>query len=451
MSDPNLQNAIPKVLSEFTILLTKYNGQVIDISQNVTAVSIYESIFTPFLYGSMTVIDNSAMASVFPFIGQEKVRISWVRAEARAQKDFYVYDVKDMKTQTEGTGSYTLTFTSEKQFRNNISLFSKSYSGNAADIIKNVYDEWLIEPGSNKKLKLNTTAAASHNVVFPYIKPLAAINMIQENALADDGTPMFVFETLYSEDTVLDSMKRMLEQEKVFTIEPVPMSATDPEPTREMNKYDGQIYSTLMEQGYETLARTGNGVFASQITSVDIAARKADITDFSFREHAKPIANDWVSAYFAFDDNRIHTQYNTQNRIMYKNTLAFGDDEFPNLTGLDELEVAIMNSYLSRLSTVSVLAHINSAPEIESGKVVEYKKERFSPKLAPADDPDDKVSSGNYLVASIHHHIRRQEYTMSIELVRDGMGKEADLYNNQEVNLGVPPRRQVSILDYSGG
>jgi hypothetical protein len=356
-----------------------------------------------------------------------------------------------MKTQTEGTGSYTLTFTSEKQFRNNISLFSKSYSGNAADIIKNVYDEWLIEPGSNKKLKLNTTAAASHNVVFPYIKPLAAINMVQENALAEDGTPMFVFETLYSEDTVLDSMKRMLEQEKVFTIEPVPMSATDPEPTREMNKYDGQIYSTLMEQGYETLARTGNGVFASQITSVDIAARKADITDFSFREHAKPIANDWVSAYFAFDDNRIHTQYNTQNRIMYKNTLAFGDDEFPNLTGLDELEVAIMNSYLSRLSTVSVLAHINSAPEIESGKVVEYKKERFSPKLAPADDPDDKVSSGNYLVASIHHHIRRQEYTMSIELVRDGMGKEADLYNNQEVNLGVPPRRQVSILDYSGG
>ena len=451
MSDPNLQNAIPKVLSEFKILLTKYNGQVIDISNNVTAVSIYESIFTPFLYGSMTVIDNSAMASIFPFIGQEKVRIGWVRAEARAQKDFYVYDVKDMKTQTEGTGSYTLTFTSEKQFRNNISLFSKSYSGNAADIIKNVYDEWLIEPGSNKKLKLNTTAAASHNVVFPYIKPLAAINMVQENALAEDGTPMFVFETLYSEDTVLDSMKRMLEQEKVFTIEPVPMSATDPEPTREMNKYDGQIYSTLMEQGYETLARTGNGVFASQITAVDIAARKADITDFSFREHAKPIANDWVSAYFAFDDNRIHTQYNTQNRIMYKNTLAFGDDEFPNLTGLDELEVAIMNSYLSRLSTVSVLAHINSAPEIESGKVVEYKKERFSPKLAPADDPDDKVSSGNYLVASIHHHIRRQEYTMSVELVRDGMGKDADLYNNQEVNLGVPPRRQVSILDYSGG
>ena len=184
---------------------------------------------------------------------------------------------------------------------------------------------------------------------------------------------------------------------------------------------------------------------------MDIAARKADITDFSFREHAKPISNDWVSAYFAFDDNRIHTQYNTKNRIMYKNTLAFGDDDFPNLTGLDELEVAIINSYFSRLRTVSVLAHINSAPEIECGKMVEYKKERFSPKLAPADDPDDKVSSGDYLVASIHHHIRRQEYTMSIELVRDGMGDEADLYNNQEVNLGVPPRRQVSILDYSGG
>jgi len=448
-ADPKMQNALPKVLSEFEIFVTKYNGQVINISENVTAISIYESIYSPFLYGEMTVIDNSAMASIFPFIGQEKVRVSWVRADQRAEKNFYIYDLNDMKTTTEGTGAYVLSFTSEKQFRNQINLFSKSYGGNSAEIIKNVYEDWLLEPGSNQELTLNVQGASSHNVVFPYIKPLAAMNMIQKSALAEDNTPMFVFERLYEKDTYLDSMKRMLEQDPVFTLEPVPMSASDPEPTREMNKYDGQIMNTVLRRGYETLKRAGDGVFASQITAVDIAARKAEINDFSFREHAKPISNDWVSAYFEFDQNRIHTQYNTKMRIMYKNSLAFDEDDHPNLTGLDELEVAIANSYMSRLKTVNVLAHINSAPEIMVGKTVEYKKERFSPKLNKGDDPFDKVNSGKYLVGSIHHHIKRKEYTMSIELIRDGLGEDADLYGNQKINLGKPPQQRVSILDYS--
>lgn len=448
--DPTVSNALPKVLSDFEILVTKYNGQIINITQNVTAISIYESIFSPFMYGDMLVVDNSAMASVFPFIGQEKVRVTWTRGEATAQKDFYIYDVNDMKTTTEGTGSYTLSFTSEKQFRNQISMFSKAYKGNTADIIKNVYDEWLIPPGSNKTLQLRATGASSHNVVFPYIKPLAAINMIQRNAVAEDGTPMFVYESMYSDDTVLDSMKQMLEKESVFTIEPTPMGVSDPEPVRGLQKFDGQIYNTVLERGYETLKRTGNGVFASQITAVDIAARKAEINDFSFREHAKPIGNDWVSAYFQFDQNRIHTQYNTKMRIMYKNSLAYDDGDFPNLTGLDELEEAVINSYMSRLRTANLLAHVNSAPEIMVGEMITYNKERFSPKLNEGDDPYDKVNSGKYLVSAIHHHIRNKEYTMSMELVRDGIGEEADLYNNQEVNLGTPPRQRVSILDYSG-
>ena len=449
LQDPTTSNALPKVLSDFKVLLTKYNGQIIDITQNVTAISIYESIFSPFLYGDMLVIDNSAMASIFPWIGQEKVRVTWSRAETTAEKDFYIYDINDMKTTTEGTGSYTLSFTSEKQFRNQINMFSKSYKGNTADIIKNVYDEWLIEPGSNRTLELKTTGASSHQVVFPYIKPLAAINMIQKNAVAEDGTPMFIYESMYSENTVLDSMKQMLEKEPIFKIEPTPMGVSDPEPVRGLQKFDGQIYNTVLNRGYETLKRVGDGVFASQITAVDIAARKAEINDFSFREHAKPITNDWVSAYFQFDQNRIHTQYNTKMRIMYKNSLAYEDTDFPNLTGLDELEVAVVNSYMSRLRTVSVLAHVNSAPEVMVGEMVTYNKERFSPKLNEGDDPYDKVNSGDYLVAAIHHHIRNKEYTMSMELVRDGIGEEADLYANQEVNLGTPPRQRVSILDYS--
>ena len=35
---------------------------------------------------------------------------------------------------------------------------------------------------------------------------------------------------------------------------------------------------------------------------------------------------------------------------------------------------------------------------------------------------------------------------MSIELIRDGMGEEADLYNNETPDFGSPPRKRQSVL-----
>jgi hypothetical protein len=58
MADPRLAQQTPKTITGLKVTVQKYNGQLIDIAHNVTEISIYESIYTPFLYGEMIIVDN---------------------------------------------------------------------------------------------------------------------------------------------------------------------------------------------------------------------------------------------------------------------------------------------------------------------------------------------------------------------------------------------------------
>jgi hypothetical protein len=89
---------------------------------------------------------------------------------------------------------------------------------------------------------------------------------------------------------------------------------------------------------------------------------------------------------------------------------------------------------------------MNSVPDLEVGKTVMYTQPRFSAKLNPKEDSNDKVHSGKYLIGAIRHYVKNLEYTMSIELIRDGMGAEADFYPNGAPNVGAPPVKRKSIL-----
>lgn len=446
-NDPRLGQILPKVITGLKVTVKKYNGNVIDIAHAITEISIYESIYTPFLYGELIVIDNSAMLSTFPFVGQEQVLIEWERDGRTMKKKFYITDVFDVKQQLEGVGSYGLSITSEKQMRNAVSLFSKAYRGRGDEIIKKVHDEFL----KGEPLDVRVKAKTSHTVVFPNIKPIQAIDMIRKRVLAADGTPLFVFESLYGKKPVLDSLKSMLESKPVFEIKPIKTVNTANQSSNNVpSTYKGQVYEALITRGYDTLNMLTKGAFAASATVVDISTKEALLTQFSFKEHAPPIANDWVSEFFEFDNVRVYNQYNTSNYIVHENKLSFCDDsgnpEFPNISTLNERDFLSMMSYAARLNTINIAIFMNSVPDLEVGKTVKYSQPRFSPKLNSGEDIADDVNSGNFLISAIRHYVKNSEYTMSLEMVRDGMGPAANFYKNNDRNLGKAVVTRKSIL-----
>jgi len=231
--DPRLPELTPKKLKAIRVVVERYNQEIIDITSSITELSLYESIYAPFVYGELIVVDNSAMLSTFPFIGQEKVLIYWERENKTFTKVFRITDVFDVRQINDQTGGYGLSITSEQQVRNSISLFSKSYKGNSSEIIEKIYKEFLLTD-----IDVRTTGYLAHNIVFPFIKPLQAINMIQRATPAFDKTPMFVFETVYGEKPVLDSMKNMLDQDPVLTLQMKNNTNADPQNGLASNKME---------------------------------------------------------------------------------------------------------------------------------------------------------------------------------------------------------------------
>lgn len=452
-SDPNVIKKIPKKLRGLRVFIERYNKSLVEITNNITEISIYESIFSPFLYGEIIIVDNSAMLSKFPFIGQERALIIWEREDKKIEKIFSVTDVFNVRQVNETTGAYGISITSEKQMRNAISLFSKSYKGNSAEIIQKIYKEFLLED-----LDLKVQGFLSHNIVFPYIKPFQAINMIQKATPAEDKTPMFVYDTLYGDGPVLDSMKNMLKKESVLLIDPKNAVSLDPKYSLpDVEKFRNQAYEVAINRAYNTLDQLGSGIYACQTLSVDIGERTYTVTDFDFTKHAPTVGGkDWISTFFTFDDvinsenpngvlvNGIRS---TKAPVQYRNARAYED--FPNLNTVDENLVAGMRSYAKRLISTSVNVHMNSVTDLEAGKTVDLRWYRFSPKLQN-EDPEDKINSGKYLIASLRHYIKNNDYTMSLELVRDGINQEAELYvNGAPPNFGNPPRVRKSLLaDY---
>lgn len=451
--DPRVLELTPKKFKGIGVVIERYNQGTVDITGNITEISLYESIYTPFMYGEIIIIDNSAMLSTFPFIGQERVLITWEREDKKITKVFRVTDVFDVKQINETTGGYGISITSEQQVRNAISLFSKSYKGNSSEIIEKIYKEFLL-----KDLDVRATGYLSHNIVFPYIKPLQAINMIQRATPAFDKTPMFVYDSLYEEKPILTSMAQMFEQEPVVEIDPKNTVATDPSvSSTNIDEFRNQAYDVSINRAYNTLDQLGSGSYACQTLAVDIGSRSYNVTDFDFTKHAPTIGGkDWISTFFTFDDVLNSTNpdnvlvngiRSTSAPVQYRNANAY--DDYPSLSTVDENLVAGMRSYMKRLKSTSVNVYMNSHTDLGAGKTVNLKWYRFSPKLQN-EDPDDKVNSGKYLIAALRHYIKNGEYTMSLELVRDGMGEDAELYvNGAPPNFGNPPRKQKSLLaDY---
>jgi len=433
MSDSQqLLSVSPNGILGFRIEIETTDGKLFDISGTILELSLYESIYFPYIHGELSVVDNSRMLSEFPFIGQEKLRVQWDRDEETTVREFFITKVANIARNRDGYGVYELTITSEVQMRNSTSLFSRSYKGRGDEIIADVYADFL-----NTELVIaeGVEAKTSHSVVFPYMKPLQAADMIRKNVLANDDTPMFVYDSLYPNEVRLESLRSMYDKDPITTIEAKKPTNQSPDgiATEETLNERGTIYDTAISRAYNTYDQVNKGAYASYANIVDPSTREYQKAEFDFKKDAPTVAGEWITDNFTIGGENVNEIYDTKNYYLHRNRYAF-NFEPPNLSSIEDLDLSILNSYLLRHANSVVKVYMDSiAYTLDTneafgvGKTVNYNITHFSPNLENNDDLIDEVNSGKYIIASLRHYIRNGEYTMSAELIRDGIGDDANL------------------------
>ena len=130
-------------LNEFEVILKNVDGsKSVDISSQVLDISIYEDIFSPTMYGEMSIKDATNLLNGdpqlgnttdkgFPIVGEEYVEISYNvlgQEDTRVSLRFAVYAIKNLQVDANlKVRNYILKFCSEEHLIDATTLIQKSW------------------------------------------------------------------------------------------------------------------------------------------------------------------------------------------------------------------------------------------------------------------------------------------------------------------------------------
>jgi hypothetical protein len=122
-------------------------GEVISLKNKFLTLNLFEDLFKPAMHGFIVVIDSQNMLDLLPIVGEEKLRVKFHAANYGdpdpnnwIEKEFDIYKVSDIITESDYTKRYTLHFVSPEMRRNNLVRISKGYANlRISEIVKGLF------------------------------------------------------------------------------------------------------------------------------------------------------------------------------------------------------------------------------------------------------------------------------------------------------------------------
>ena len=205
MAKSDLQFAGEFLLEKCSLLTV--SGTEIDVSGIVSTINIYEDIFSMTVSGDILFKDTNNLVLNAPIIGEEKLllKIQTPQTSPKVHNEtntsvidyvvtpLQIYKINKVTGAGENAIMYSLNFTTQEAFRNQISRISQSYKGDPAEIVEKILrDQNYLD--STRKLFVEPTSNMLKMVV-PNKKPFNAIQHLCEvsNSKQNGQSPTYLF------------------------------------------------------------------------------------------------------------------------------------------------------------------------------------------------------------------------------------------------------------------
>lgn len=401
----------------------------VDVSDLVISLSIFEAIDEMYLTGKLVIADNSALVTQLPIIGQEEVEVKFIRAGVEIEHTFACTNVENVIKMLGETAGVELNLVSTKALTNQVSRFSKSYSGLASDIIQKIHTNFFEE-----SIDIQSPSSSAHHIVVPFSRPYDTISEILSSTIGSDGTPYYLFENLVGEGPILKSLGDILQEEtdeELFELKKILNYNKDS--TGQGSRFNPGSIGGLIEyevlQNGDTLELLEDGALINNAMRIDIANKSYTENSFYYANHAKTFSP--LDQYQNYEVNDIKLEENilkASNTIEMHNPFSFETEGVTELnTQSDVLAKSKKESFNSRINNMVVIqALTDSHPEkIKVGKCVNMRVVANAPPLQ-GENLEDQLFSGRHIIARLGHHLRGGEYHMEIDLLREGLSRPSE-------------------------
>jgi hypothetical protein len=423
--------------------------EVIDLSEFIVELNLYEDLFKNYLHGNLVITDSRNLIDKFNIHGEEflnvKLRTPSFPDSEVIEKTFRVFKLTD-RTIVRDTNSqnFVLHFISVEFFYDvNLPLFAP-FEGTITDVAGKIFSDFLATSRnyniseSNNEIKENPRPTeliiineASNKVKFisPGWSPLKCINWLASKAIPKGGVAKnFIFfesnKNFYF--GTLENLFRDAHENKNYFGRYL-ISASN---VRDDKNSQNVIRELFLAKDVEMVETTDyiknytNGYLGNRLIYLDVFNKEYQLIDYDHTENyekqfhssgkgseAKPVFNRDTFKNFA-----------TNISFYPKNPKLFDNYQDNINEKMGEIHGNRLSSMLE-LTNIKMNMTVPGRTDAEVGRLIYFEY----PSLGAKEESDtgstaqDKLYSGYYLITAIHHKVSKLEHQMVMEVIKDSL------------------------------
>ena len=429
--------------------LINSSDEVIDLSEFVVELNLYEDLFKNYLHGNLVLTDSRNLIDKYNIHGEEflnvKLRTPSFPDSEIIEKTFRIFKLSDRTiVRDKNTQNFVLHFISVEFFYDvSLPLFAP-FEGTVTDIAGRIFSDFLatsrnfyISETNNeikedpKPTELIVINEASNKIKFisPGWSPLKCINWLASKAIPKDGVAKnFIFfessKNFYF--GTLENLFRDAHENKNYLGRYL-ISASNVRDDQSSQNVSREMFLAKDVEMVETtdyIKNYTNGYLGNRLVYLDVFNKDYQLIDYDHTlnyekqfhssgkgEEAKPVFNKDTFRNFA-----------TNISFYPKNPKLFND--YP-----DNISEKMGEIYGNRLSSMLELTNIKmnmtvpGRTDAEVGRIIYFEY----PSMGAKDETDsgssaqDKLYSGFYIITAIHHKVNKNEHTMTMEVIKDSL------------------------------
>jgi hypothetical protein len=437
------------------IKLKDWTGKEHTLISQMVEFSFEEEIFHQSLHGSIKIFDSVDFATLLPLIGEERISASFTRQDVAKKSnaflggrlppikfDMRVYrmDNKYQSAESRKAQSYTLRYTSHLPFLNISKRVFASYENmKYSDMVKAIYETYLKEDAPYHKPLVIEETEGAFDYQVQNLSPLTAIRRLAQRSTSAKGNGNFYvfyedrdsyyFVTMGKLLTQEPSLKLSCELKNVSKIDSGGSKTTD------LEKQLYNVTNYTRNQNFDVLQSALSGEASSSLLSVDHITRQFHFNEFDLRGKDRAGASNW-GKFPKLSTKKPWTDANPMfidpkaNMAMLVTDLDQDTHEY--ISEKTKIRPYLPEDFfLDRISQKQQLmkhiiqANVSGDPRVKVGQVLEFNPPEILG-ITGKKNPEmpDKWLKGKYLVVGVLHTLNQSQYSMHLQLVKDGFSTE---------------------------
>jgi hypothetical protein len=411
-----------------TVTIQGATGKERDISQLVTSMRVYESIFQQTLMAEFDISDATSLFEDLNISGNEKI-VSVVRKQndkssppIDIQNDWHVLDIPIYGKPKPDIATYRIRCITPFGLVSKFRRISSSLSGTSIEIIEELYRQVGVTVDKKETQSLGTM-----KFIPPKLTYSDAIKNVLQKSMTPNGSPLFTYQVFHDSTFVLNSYNKMITSDILDNYSQGYFYTQESQSDDSFEEKRLRILESSSNIGFSPYKSMKNGSYVTRTHKLDVSNKTYEMIDFNAYDDKVPLIDGeqsdlvWNPA-FSISGVSPSSLKETYNIFINQNSLAMAETGDINYHQFGSYKEATKRSVYSNLEQLEHSIKLYGDSRLSPGSIVNLNFPKTG-QVEGSGRENDEFLSGRYLIVSSTHTFNNSGYFTQIKVRRDSVHK----------------------------